>query len=266
MVGRRGVVSREEFKNIFDSFMQKNQVVQPSDKVWTDLNEHILNKSNPKAIYTAALRWFRDCNNNQSSDESDIGNCDVFNDISLETEDEASDFNNTTIKSTNSASINFNIYISADSWKGISPVPITYNRKKDRHHQGQTRKYLVLKPGVCNCAATITGFIKQQPKNDCDSVKFCFSIKNFDETRHEGITKTVKNTGMKANEIFTPFKSALQLHQRMARNTTLFEKPKGFTIHSKCNTLRKISQKSSTEIIELSIYSAYVSTSYELLG
>lgn len=44
--------------------------------------------------------------------------------------------------------INFNIHLSAEVWKSISPVPVSYNRKADRRHKGRTRTFMTLKKGV----------------------------------------------------------------------------------------------------------------------
>lgn len=73
----------------------------------------------------------------------EVHNDDFFEDISMETSEDAS-CDNTTI-SMNSEFINFNIYLSAEKWKLISPVTKRYCRKRDRHHKSGTRTYLTIK-------------------------------------------------------------------------------------------------------------------------
>lgn len=110
--------------------------------------------------------------------------------------------------------------------------------------------FYVIVTGSCkNCGASLTGFVKNKPKTTCDSVRFCFSLKNFNEDLHKGEIKTVKNTGEKANAVFTSSKSALHLHQPMARKNAMFENPKGrqFTLNViRCGKFRRNASKKIT--------------------
>lgn len=289
MAGRRGNVSKEEYNEIFNSFesqiIEDNKVVKPTSDIWTNINNNVLTKSNPKAIYSAAKRWFaeRDDKSDSFSDFND--DCD---NISIEMEHDES-FNNSMVSNSGVDRINFNIHLSADVWKTIAPIPKRYERKQNQYYKGNGRQYFVLHPGVwsnvlirisehrkniiCNfvfkrnkvyvtgkfyvivtgscksCGASITGFVKDKPKNQSDSVKFCFSLKNFNKDLHKGELKTVKNTGEKANAVFTSSKSALHLHQQMARTNTMFENPKGrqFTLNSiRCGKYRRKASKKIT--------------------
>lgn len=109
--------------------------------------------------------------------------------------------------------------------------------------------YVIVSGSCINCGASITGFVKNKPQNECDSIKFSFSVKNFNEDLHKGELKTVKNSGEKANAVFTSSKSALNLHQQLSRKTSMFENPKGrqFTLNAiRCGKFRKKESKKIT--------------------
>ncbi|KAJ6639272.1 NOF-FB transposable element [Pseudolycoriella hygida] len=110
-------------------------------------------------------------------------------------------------------------------WKKVSPVPVRYNRKADRQrHKHGGGSFVTLKP------ATLHGFIKEKPISESETVRICFSIKQFNQRPHDDDdgTKTVKNTGEKVKQVQRSSKSALAIHQQMAaENILMFGKPKG---------------------------------------
>lgn len=308
MAGRRGNVTREEYKKAFDSFKDQivncNKIVKPSETIWQHISDNIFTKSNPKSIYSAALRWFSECKYENSDNIDNDDDCD---NVSIEMNCDQS-INDTIISNSSIPRINFNIHLSAEVWKTIAPVPKQYDKLSDRYQKGYGRQYMVLNPGVwttvlqekisqhrkniicniafkrnkvyvtgtffvtvtgkcINCNATLSGFVKQKPQNQNDSIKFCFTLMNFNNDLHEENQKTVRNSGEKADKMFKSNKSALHLHQQLNRNTSMFQNPKGrqFTLNSiRCGKyrrrqLQKISTCPYTAITYLH------PTSYELL-
>lgn len=130
MAGRRGAVDQGSLWDVFSSFesdiIKEDRVAVPKSEIWESINA-IFPLSNPKALYTAALRWYEKIR--EKKDVSEL--CyDDFEEISMEESENASTSINTTV-SLNSERINFNIYLSPEVWKSISPVPVCYNRKTE---------------------------------------------------------------------------------------------------------------------------------------
>lgn len=274
MVGRKGAVDREELYNVFSSYEDKiienGRVVAPTSEAWKKLSESLSN-TNPKAIYSAALRWYR--SENEKHEVSEVI-CYEFDDISMEDSGDASTSLNTT-DSPKCERINLNIYLSADVWKRISPVPVRHNRCAERNRKNRSRIVMTLKKGVwsniilekiakhrknvicnwsfksakvyvsgkfyvtitakcINCGANLQGFMKKKPVNDNEMVKMCFTVKNFNEELHATNTKTVKSQGDKVKKIQESAKSALALQQELAEEYSMFQNPKGrpFTLNA----------------------------------
>lgn len=268
MVGRKGATSREDLHSIFSSFeddiIENGRVVVPASEIWIKINKSLSN-TNPKAIYSAALRWYR--NENEKHAVSEVIH-DEIDDITMEESEDASTSLNTT-DSPKCERINFNIYLSAEVWKRISPVPVRYDRCVERNRKNRNRIHMGLKKGVwtniildkiakhrknvicnwsfkrasvfvngnfyvtitakcINCLADLQGYIKRKPENDNEMVKMCFTVKNFNEKLHDDEnTKTVKNQGDKVKTIQDSVKSSLALQQELAEEYSMFQKPKG---------------------------------------
>lgn len=260
----------DTFRSFKENIMELDSIVKPSAKIWTDLHCKFFPTLSAKAIYSAALRWKDFLSQNNDDQESEKCFSDI-SDISMETNEKESTLNNTTISQSKSPRINFSVHLSSKVWKTIDPVPVRYHRKEDRYHKGSARTYFVLQPGVwstllaeriaehrkniicnwsfkkckvyvsgtfyivliakcVNCSAILRGFVKSKPE-ESESVKFSFSVTNFNELLHEKQNdkeKTVRNVGAKAHKIFTSARPALALHQDLTReNTKLFQKTKG---------------------------------------
>src|ERR1700704_5355130 len=74
MAGRPAAVGREKLQETFNSFKENivelDCVVKPSAKIWTELHENYFPKLKPKAIYSAAIRWYKSVNEQSDSHES----------------------------------------------------------------------------------------------------------------------------------------------------------------------------------------------------
>lgn len=154
MVGRRGAVAQEQLFEVFLSFekdiVNDNRVVVPSAKIWNNLHMNYFPKLNAKAIkfYSAALRWWANRIKNVSAEYTRCDE-DEFNEVSIEDQDhQDSTFNTTNSDSGTQNPINFNIYLSPEVWKKISPVPVQYNRKRELHRRNESRTFMTLKKGL----------------------------------------------------------------------------------------------------------------------
>lgn len=122
MAGRPAAVGREKLHEVFDLFkdniVELNCVVKPSARIWIELHEKYFQNLKAKAIYSAALRWWTLVTEKNDSNES-VGHSKDFSDLSMETNADASSFNNSTILETKTPRINFAIYLSNQVWKTV---------------------------------------------------------------------------------------------------------------------------------------------------
>lgn len=98
------------------------------------------------------------------------------------------------------------------------------------------------------CAAKLRGFLKEKPKSESETVKFCFSVTNFKEKLHNADNiKTVKNTGSQIKKIQQSTKSALGIRQELAsENIPMFGKSNArpFSLNAiRCVKSRKRNEK-----------------------
>lgn len=256
-------ILEELFESKQNELILNNKVLPPTTAIWCEFNSY----GNAKAIYTAALRWWKHRTTPSEINQNDTN---ASMEISLESKDESS-------TSLNSSAENeiltkkFSIVLSNEIWKTIEPCQTEYRRKINNTHKSGVRSYYVMKPGVwtnvisdriadsraniiCNwsfdrakvylssdvyvditascatCKAVLHGVVKNKPKNDVDPVRFSFSLQNFDEKRHKDkdTVKSVKNYGVRPYEYGTSSKTAMVLtRQRIKATTKMFEAPKG---------------------------------------
>lgn len=133
---------------------ERKKVMPPASNIWETLRKgpEIAKKMSAKAIYSAALRWWTDKNEN-----SDLGNISVESnptnlaDMSYETDPpEASDSDGSYCSGDDKPranDINFSISLSKDAWETIQPIA-TKNRRNDKSHKVDQRTYYTLPPGL----------------------------------------------------------------------------------------------------------------------
>lgn len=89
MFGRKGAVKQDELWDVFLSFendiIEDDRVVVTKSEIWKKINE-MFPISNPKALYTAVLRW-----HNAQNKKQDISEviCHQFDEISMEESEDA---------------------------------------------------------------------------------------------------------------------------------------------------------------------------------
>lgn len=131
------------------SIISENKVLPATNGIWKFIQNHHNVKKTTKAIYTAALKWWKqfqnlDVSNHNSSIEP------KGNEISIETStgissDEHSFSSNSPKKG---IAKEIRIKISPKVWKTIQPNERIYKRKNERSHTTGVRKYTVMKPGL----------------------------------------------------------------------------------------------------------------------
>ncbi len=250
------------FESQQDQIILNDKVVPPKTEIWSGFMQY----GNPKAIYTAALRWWKE--RSHVNQETILDDTKGSMEISLESKNDSSlNSSGENIPSTKK----FSVVLSNEVWKTIEPCQTVYRRKLDGTHKSGIRSYYTMKAGVwtnvlsdhiadcraniiCNwsfgrakvylsgevyvditakcatCKAVLHGVVKSKPKNDIDPIRFNFSVQNFDEKRHmdKNTVKSVRNYGVRPYEYGKSSKTAMVLtRQRIKATTKIFEAPKG---------------------------------------
>lgn len=246
--------------------VNEKKIAGPSAAIWTTLYE-ILDKnhrpSNPKAIYTAALKWLQSkttpIENDSCVYEGNIVSILETTDDSHKTDDNINEIE------TQFPMIKFSIELSYKVWETISPIKKNYGRKR----QGCVRSYFVLKPGVwtnvildavtkkrreipcawsfktnkcyysgnefltirakCNtCSAILCGVMEKEPCEP-DPVSINFEVRGLDESCHDNEkTKSVRVGGAYANSLYGKQKPASVVRRdTLRKKASLFAKPYG---------------------------------------
>jgi len=221
-----------------------------------ELPRHIT--TNPKALYTAALKWW----NKRSSAKDD--HIDVHEETSFSSElDETS-------CDEPKRSVKFTIELSAKVWETIKPVTVLYSRKnKVNAKDDGVRCYDVLRPGVwtnvivdhvtkarrdipcvwtfennkCHrdgaiyirlkasckmCSAILNGIIKDEPEED-EPVIIIFEITSLDLACHNNVEPAnVKIGGEYAKKLSNKREPATVIRRSLLRKrANIFERPYG---------------------------------------
>lgn len=95
-------------------------------------------------------------------------------------------------------------------------------------HVTKGGKYFVNVTANCiACEAKLIGILREIPAEN-ETVTFEFLIKDFDEIRHDGKSKSVRVTGSQARSLATSQKPPITLHRNLAaKNSQMFQKAKG---------------------------------------
>lgn len=132
MAGRPRAVPLKIVRDIFEKNIQKiiinNRVIAPGHEIWKQIyNENLeLQRSNTKAIYNDALRWWIQREKIDSSDDKDnVSEKSIETTIKSSNGSESSSLNSHKL----TGDIKFNIHVSKSNWKIIQPVPVDYDRK-----------------------------------------------------------------------------------------------------------------------------------------
>lgn len=300
MAGRPGVIRRDQLIKIFESYREKivrdNKVIVPSDKIWQDLSINIVKNASAKSIYTAALRWWKEMTVKQTIDDSVVDGQSDCEDTSLSSVTNNKINFNVYLSGEvwqqispvpqkyyrkkdrdHKGKSRTYLVLKPGIWTNVLIERIAEHRKNiicnwsfKRNKVSVSGNYFVVVTATCvTCSATLNGFIKDEPKHPRDRVKFCFVVRNFDKSRHQDTNKTVRNTGTRANDVFSSTKPALYLHQKMSsKNTNMFEHPKGrqFTLNAiRCGkhrkkTAKKLSSCPYTAIMYIQAMNCYANT------
>lgn len=153
--GRPKSEAASELEDIFkihvDKFVSDGDVLPPTDKIWSVLRDKCSHKKTDKAIYTAALRWYKETSE-ASENQNDSGE-NIERNVSFETSLETSD---TTLNESNTSNNHspkkngkkIKIQISPKVWRTIAPAENTSKRKRKGSHRTGVRKYITLAPGL----------------------------------------------------------------------------------------------------------------------
>lgn len=163
MAGRRRKVSIDVVNELFETneksiINEKGFVVEPKHEIWTEFrNDKRINKNmTPKAIYTEALKWWKQMKANKLNSGGEQKDKSLeTSDISLEISspkasksDESYELSSPeSCSESKSSGINFSITLSHDVWQTIQPVVREYKRK-ERYRNSKLKMYYVLEPGL----------------------------------------------------------------------------------------------------------------------
>lgn len=139
------------FKTHVDQFVSNGNVLPPTDKIWSVLRGKCSEKKTEKAIYTAALRWYKKTSEvpESQNDSGEISEKNVSFETSLETSDTTLDESNTSDnRSQRKNAKKIKIKISPKVWRTIAPEENTSKRKRKGSHKTGVRKYITLAPGL----------------------------------------------------------------------------------------------------------------------
>lgn len=155
-IGRKPKFEKEKKQKIFESekqnLVKNGKIPIPSDLIWIHLKSKYELRADvtPKAIYTAALEYYKenkviipnenDDGSNKSGDEND------------EIKSNKSTDSNESSQLHDSNTVRFDITVSSKAWNYIKPECEEYHREPDTDHKTYTRKYSVLKRGSWTCA------------------------------------------------------------------------------------------------------------------
>lgn len=258
MAGRPRKIEKATLLAIFETnqaeIICNGSVIPPSAPFWHILCSEQLRVMKSKAVYTEALRWWREKNLPEIDEhESETG-------ISMETSVDMTSSQSTSDKKKSIIDIQFSIRIPIDKWTTIQPVPLEYKRKLAKNRNLSIRTYLCLPPGiwtnviadeiakhpkniVCTvafkrakvyssgnayitmaascttCIAFLTGIVKEEPLAKTSSVKIQFVLRNFNEAKHRK-SKNVKNYGAGSRGDYAAQTSSHALHLDNVNKTT----------------------------------------------
>lgn len=139
------------FQTHVHQFVSDGNVLPPTDEIWSVLRGKCSEKKTSKAIYTAALRWYKETNE-VSENQNDSGEI-IEENVSFETTLETS---NTTLDESNTSNNRspqkngkkIKIQISPKVWRTIAPAENISKRKRKGSHRKGVRKYITLAPGL----------------------------------------------------------------------------------------------------------------------
>lgn len=155
-VGRPKDKETHELENLLkihsDQFVSDGRILPPKNAIWTVLRDKCSVKKTEKAIYTAALKWYRNTSegnkNKNDIDENNVNNVSIettLNDSSDKTLDTSNTSNDCNPKKD---SKKITIQISQKVWRTIAPKEMSYTRKPEGSHKTGVRKYISLEPGL----------------------------------------------------------------------------------------------------------------------
>lgn len=152
--GRPKSVDTDVLHDLFESYsgsiISENKVLPATNGIWKFIQNHHNVEKTTKAIYTAALKWWKQFQNLDVSSNHNSSIEQNRNEISIETStgnssDEHSFLSNGPKQ--DKAKVT-RIKISPKVWKTIQPNESIYKRKNEPSHTTGVRKYTVMKPGL----------------------------------------------------------------------------------------------------------------------
>lgn len=133
---------------IIDEFQK---VVPPKSEIWETIwkNDQINKQIGKKAIYTAALRWWKNSIDNAKTIRNESSD---FVDISYETNPpDENESDSEYVSSTDDAplpnDVHFSISLAHNAWETIKPIA-TNNQRHDQSHRTNDRVYYTFPPGL----------------------------------------------------------------------------------------------------------------------
>lgn len=163
-LGRKPKFPKEKKTEIFEAeeenLVKNNKIPLPRSSIWETLKSQYNLRADvtPKAIYTAALEFYKAKGVLQSQTYSECENSDVSNKSNELNESNGSNKSNESHQSDCNPKnaehnlIRFKILLSAKAWNYIRPEHEEYHRNPDTSHKSAFRKYYVLKRGSWTCA------------------------------------------------------------------------------------------------------------------
>lgn len=96
------------------------------------------------------------------------------------------------------------------------------------------KKYIDIFATCTTCDSNLFGEVSEEPKKDCDEVKFKFIVRGFNKETHDTTArKSVRVGGLKAKEIFSSKQPASRIKRDLIKSSgaEMFEPEKGRTIN-----------------------------------
>lgn len=137
------------FQNNLAKILCDAKILPPKNEIWSILRDMCSVKKTGKAIYTAALKWFKNINKLEKNniDEDNIKNMSFETSLDESSETTLNASNDDSLKN-NKDSKNLKIQISSKVWRTIAPIELTQIRKNEGSHRTGVRKYFTLQPGL----------------------------------------------------------------------------------------------------------------------